>query len=121
MPRPSITKTIVADTDGKLTFWIDGQLSGDDEQLLERIRLAEFVGATTSLTRGGDEIEADLTTPVGAAAALLLASPGRTRLLEVPQEVLDLYPDENEDDYLNDPADEIELVNDDEGNRTEYV
>jgi hypothetical protein len=88
--------TLVAEVDGSLLFWINGEFSGDDEALVSNARLAAMTHLTTLLTANGPALVADDTEPRGAVAALMAARPGRVRIVEAPAAIWDLYPeDEN--------------------------
>ena len=100
MGRPSITGTsIVIGIDADLLVWTDGQLSGTNKDLIaeaQRVALYEF---PVDLTIFGPEIPAALnivTAPERAVAAMVGAAPGRARILQAPQEVLDMLPFKNE-------------------------
>lgn len=88
--------TLVADVDGSLLFWINGEFSGDDESLVTNARLAALTHVTTLLTANGPELMADDTEPRGAVAALLAARPGRVRIIEAPSAIWDLYPEDED-------------------------
>ena len=95
MVRPVITERIAVDADGELLTWIDGELNGELTRL-ENVRRAAELGLRVPYTVTGPVVIASLSNPKGAAAALLAAAPGRTRILEAPASVLDLFtvPDE---------------------------
>lgn len=96
MGRPSITgETIVIAIEDDLLVWTDGMISGTNrDHVKEAIRLGEQE-VLISLTPDGPEILASLdhiSAPERAAAAMMGVSPGRARILQAPDEVLDLIP-----------------------------
>lgn len=99
MARPKIeTKSIVIDSDGKLIVWTDGMLSGDNETI-KTVRFNASMNLPTPLTAFGPVVDADLSdvnNMAGALAAMLSANQGRSRILEAPDELLDLLPIYNE-------------------------
>jgi hypothetical protein len=70
--------------DGRGAAWCDGQFSGDCE-ILAFARRAADIGMECHLY--GQNIVADNETPLGAAAALMGYSPGRSLLVEAPNDV----------------------------------
>lgn len=92
---------VVASVDGSLLFWIDGEFSGDDKELLANVRRAADTHLQMLLTADGPVITADDSDAVGATAALLAARTGRVRIEQAPPSVMNLYPeDENENVIL---------------------
>lgn len=86
--------TIVVDADGELIVWVNGSLSGNKE-LLKNIQLASDINKQVEITSEGPHVNADLEATdnlVQIFAALLCALPGRTRLLEAPDELLEILP-----------------------------
>jgi hypothetical protein len=99
MARPTIeTKSIVVDSNGQLVVWTDGHLSGD-AKLVKEAKLNSELKLPTPISPFGPIIPADLTDVnnlAGVLAALSSINLGRTRILEAPDEVLDLIPIYNE-------------------------
>lgn len=73
--------------DGKGAAWCDGQFSGDQEIIAEA-RLAISTGLEVEIL--GQPILAEGDTPTGITAALFAYSPGRTEVVEAPQEVMEV-------------------------------
>lgn len=99
MSRPKLpTKSIVIDSDGKLIVWTDGMLSGDAERIKE-VKFNASMNLPTRLSVVGPIIDADLSDVnnlAGVLAAMISVAQGRSRILEAPEEVLDLIPIYNE-------------------------
>lgn len=100
MPRPSITgKTIVVQVENAVLTWTDGLLSSTDHSYLKTAKwLAEYE-IPVDLTPDGPTITAkldDVEHPERALAAMMGVIPGRGRILDAPQSVLDLLPYEQE-------------------------
>ena len=90
---------VVASVEGALLFWIDGEFSGDDQELLTNVRRAADTHLEMLLTADGPVITADDSDAMGATAALLAARTGRVRIEQAPPSVMNLYP-EDEDEGL---------------------
>ena len=73
--------------DGRGAAWCDGQFSGDPEIIAEA-RLA--ISASLEVEVSGQMILAEGDTPTGITAALFAHSPGRTEVVEAPEEVIEL-------------------------------
>jgi hypothetical protein len=99
MTRPTIAvKSIIMDSNGKLLVWVDGHLSGD-AALIKEARLNSDLRLPTPISAFGPVIPADLTDVnnlAGVLAAMSSTNLGRTRILEAPDEVLELIPIYNE-------------------------
>lgn len=99
MPRShSKEKMLVADADGTLLFWLDGQFSGDDKALVANVKRAAQTHLTMLLTAAGPELIADSVDASGAVAALLAAKPGRVKIVQAPESVWELYPEGEAED-----------------------
>jgi len=96
MGRPSITgETIVIAIEDDLLVWTDGLISGTSRELVDKAILIGEQELLISLTPDGPEIPASLdfiTSPERAVAAMIGVSPGRARILQAPDYVLDLLP-----------------------------
>lgn len=105
MGRPKISgETLVVDIDGDLLVWTDGLISGDNKELVDKAKLASKYEVPTDLTVNGPKIAASLDhpdEPVRALAALIAASPGRATILQLPDELIDLLPFEDNDEYVD--------------------
>jgi hypothetical protein len=95
MSRPSkLSKSIVIDSDGKMLIWTDGILTGD-AALVKEVKLNADIKLPTPISPFGPTVDADLSdinNLAGVLAAMLSANLGRNRILEAPDEVLDLIP-----------------------------
>ena len=100
MGRPSITgPTIVVAIEGDLLIWTDGFLSGTNPEHVAEARRLSLMEMDVMLTPYGPEIPASLesiTFPERALAAMMGVLNGKARILEAPQEVLDLLPIEDD-------------------------
>lgn len=77
---------IAVSVDGRGAAWCDGQFSGDPEVVsMAKIALSTKLPVEVF----GQELLAEPDTPVGIAAALFAYSPGRTVIVEAPDEVID--------------------------------
>ena len=96
MGRPSITgETIVIAIEDDLLVWTDGLISGTNKDLVNAAILIGEQELLISLTPDGPEILASLdviTAPERAVAAMMGVLPGRARILQAPDYVLDLLP-----------------------------
>lgn len=114
MGRPSITgSTVVVEIDGDLLTWTDGLLSGTNQEYVEKAKELSKYSSLVNVTLFGPEIIADLytvETPEAALAAMMGAVPGRGRILQAPQEVLNLLPfdDEEDDGFVYTATDDVE-------------
>lgn len=85
---------VVVEIDGELLTWVNGSISGKKE-LLDDVKLFASLGKHVDITPMGPIVRAqidNIENPMGALAALISVSPGRARILEVPQNVLDRLP-----------------------------
>lgn len=90
--------------DGRRAHWQDGAFHGDPDIVAEA-ELSVTIGAQFRL--GYADVSADAVTDLGIAAALASFSPGRTRFLELPDEVGDfLYAGHRDPDELAAPGEE---------------
>jgi len=93
MAKPSITgPTIVVDADGEILVWTDGHASGS-RALLNKAKFAAKIAMSVDLSIVGPSIVAELdnaSNPAGALAALMASAPERCRILQAPQDILDL-------------------------------
>lgn len=105
MGRPKLSgDTLVVDIDGDLLVWTDGLISGDNKELVKKAKLASDFEVPTDLTINGPTIPASLNhpdEPVRALAALIAASPGRATILQLPDELIDLLPFDDTDEYVD--------------------
>jgi hypothetical protein len=88
------TNLIVVDADGELIIAANGQISSDNRELVKRVKNAWFpiqliqpFGTVVRPSRDPENL-------VGLTAALFSAKPGRTRLLEAPDEVWEWMKEE---------------------------
>ena len=90
--------------DGRRAHWADGAFHGDPDIVAEA-ELSVEIGAQFRL--GYADVVADGTTELGIAAALASFRPGRTRFLELSDEVGDfLYAGHRDPDELEQYEDE---------------
>lgn len=88
-----VHNTVVVDADGDLIAWVNGSLSGKKE-LLDRVKFYADLSFPVEMTPSHAVVEAQIDDPdntVGALAALLMSKPGRVRILEVPESVIEFY------------------------------
>jgi hypothetical protein len=96
MGRPrKETKQLVVEIDGNYLVWSDGHLSGNNPEIIKEAQYLSHYEIDIELTPLGPTIKANVTDaehPEQALAAMMGAGKGRARLLEAPQEVIDLLP-----------------------------
>lgn len=95
-----IVKMTVVDADGEIITAANNLVSSDNSELVRLVKLAAKIRTEVQFVAPfGRTVQAELNpeNPVGIAAALFAARPGRTRLLEAPSEVWDWL----EEDYDN--------------------
>jgi hypothetical protein len=94
---------IAVEIDGEILVWVNGSISGNRE-LLKQVKLFSDIGMYIDITPNGPTIVADLSdinNPIGALAALMSPSPGRARILEIPDSVAQLiFVDQQEEIYV---------------------
>lgn len=118
MARPSITPaSIVVAVEEDLLVWTDGLISGTNRTYIENAKIAGLAELEHPLTIDGPRVAASLRReehPARIVAALMSVAPGRARILQAPDEVLNMlrpgWEDEEEGDEgimnLDDATDE---------------
>ena len=96
MGRPSFTgESIVIAIEDDLLVWTDGAISGTNKELVaEAVHIGELE-LLVKLTLFGPEVLASLnvvSAPERAVAAMMGVAPGRARILQAPEVVLNLLP-----------------------------
>lgn len=87
MSRPvSHGEVTAVDIDGSILLHVDGIIHGSKE-LRMRVWVAILTSESVPLVHGEQPVSASLDSPLGVAAALVSASPGRARLIAAPQSV----------------------------------
>lgn len=106
-------KMTVVDADGEIITAANELVSSDNPELVKRVKFAALIHSDVQFVAPyGRAVEADLDreNPIGIAAALFAALPGRTRLLEAPAEVWDWIQEDVEngepDSYSEDMSEE---------------
>jgi hypothetical protein len=101
MGRKSITDTtLVVDIDGELVVWTEGLVSGP-KALIAAGKFATKIELPVSISVHGPVVVANLDdpkNPVGAFAAIMAMKHGRGRILQAPQELMDVLPFEDADE-----------------------
>jgi len=90
--RPSHGPTVAVDIDGDLLMYCDNRLTGK-KHLTDAAWVASIMQREVLLTARGPRVVANLDNPedfIAIAAALISVSPGRARVVEAPQEVLNM-------------------------------
>lgn len=88
-----VHNTVVVDADGDIVAWVNGSLSGKKE-LVDRVKFYADLSFQVEMVPSHAMVEAQVDDPdnsVGALAALMMSKPGRVRVLEVPDSVVDFY------------------------------
>lgn len=83
---------IAVEVEGEILVWVNGSISGKRE-LLQQAKLYSDIGMYVDITPNGPTVVANLSdveNPIGALAALMSASPGRAKILEIPDSVAEL-------------------------------
>lgn len=80
---------VVVDADGEIITAANGHVSSDNPELVKQVKYHVALRRRVQLTSRGQGITATLnpSDPLGITAALFSARPGRTILLEAPEEV----------------------------------
>lgn len=81
---------IIVDSDGEIITAANGRVSSNNPALVKIVKELAAIGMEVQLIQPfGDYFRANLDTknPIGIVAALFSVNPGRTRLLEAPDEV----------------------------------
>lgn len=90
---------VAVDVDGLQAAWCDGHFTwtGDPRarKVVQEAKLAAEISQEVRI--GQVYVTADATTPLGALAALHAYRPGRTTVIEAPQDVYDAIAGEVED------------------------
>lgn len=91
MGRPTTGgPVVVVEVDGLRAGWVDGQLAAGDKALRWWAEIAAYCGKSVSLTlpcEGGTravQVVSDLSTPIGAIAALCAYAPSRSIVRKGP-------------------------------------
>lgn len=98
-----IVESIVIDADGELITAVNGQLKAENYALLKKVRDASTLRRPYCIIMPyGDEVEANLDdywgNKIGFLSAMLQAAPGRSTILDAPQDIyawLDEQPEED--------------------------
>lgn len=93
------TVLIVVDSDGELIVSANGQISSDNRELVKRVKQAAEIRRRVQLVAPfGNKVTASLEPDnlLGLTAALFAANPGRTTLIEAPEEVTEWIAKESE-------------------------
>ena len=91
-------KLIVVDADGDIVTAANGQVSSDNRSLVRVIKREVLFRTKVQLVAPfGQKVRATLNPDdlIGTTAALFSARPGRTRLLEAPDEVWNWFKEES--------------------------
>lgn len=91
-------KVIVVDADGEIITAANGRISSDNPALTKIVKELAEIGMEVQLVQPfGNYVRASLdpNNLIGITAALFSAKPGRTRLLEAPDEVWDWWNSES--------------------------
>jgi hypothetical protein len=111
MARPSITgDTIVVQIENDLLVWTDGKLTGTNKEYVKAAKWMSEYAIPVDITPYGPTFESGLDRkdePEKALAAMMGAVPGRARILEAPDFLIDLLPFED----MSDEEDESESSN----------
>ena len=118
MGRPSITgESIVVAIDDDLLVWTDGLLSGTNRELIKEAEWLARYEVPVDITPFGPTVIANLTNlsiPEGVVGAMMGAAPGRGRIIQAPQSVIDLLPFDGEEtdgtDVTSDSNNEEEIT-----------
>jgi hypothetical protein len=91
--RIYIPTVIAVDSDGELITWVNGDITADKE-IKKTIQFNSDIKLEVDLTLTGPTVEADLSPEnhLGILAALMSVKPGRTRILDAPDDVLAQLP-----------------------------
>lgn len=100
MGRPSITgESIVVVIDDVVLAWTDGHLSGTDRESIKKAKFLSKYGLDVDLSPFGPTVPAgldDVSAPERATAAMVGVNPGRARIVQAPDSVLNLLPFEQD-------------------------
>lgn len=92
---------IVVDADGEIITAANGLVSSDNPELVKAVKHRARIGTWVRFVEPyGREVQANLDDPkdvIAITAALFAARPGRTRLLEAPNEVKEWISQDLED------------------------